>query len=97
MYLKDFADLDFFFFIFFLFFIFYFLSNVCLPCWLSKAYAVLLAVNRFVGPETPKHNALDQFLKFKFHFEHFPRSTRFLSFDGPSNYLYLFKNQQKFS
>ena len=24
-----------------------------------------------------------------------PRNTRFLSFDGPSNYLYLFKNHQQ--
>ena len=27
------------------------LNNVCFPCQLRKAYAVLLAANRFVGPE----------------------------------------------
>ena len=37
-------------------------------------------------------------LKFKFRFEHFPRNTRILRFDGPSNCFYLFKNQwQTFS
>ena len=85
------------------------LTNTCLPCQLRKAYAVLWAANRFVGLETPgaanrfvgletpEHNDFDQFWKFKFHFEHFPRNTRFLSFDGPSK-LYLFKNHwQTFS
>ena len=28
-------------------------------------------------------------------FKHFSRNTQFLSFDGPSNYLYLFKNHQQ--
>ena len=32
----------------------------------------------------------DQFWKFKFHFENFPRNTSFLSFAGPTNYLHLF-------
>ena len=31
-----------------------------LPCQLRKAYAVFWAANRFVGSETPKHNAFDQ-------------------------------------
>ena len=70
----------------------------CLPCQLRKVFAVLWAANRFVGSETPKHNNFDQFWKFKFHFERFPRNTRFLSFHGPSNNLYLLKNyQQTFS
>ena len=51
--------------------------------------------NRFVGSERLKHNDLDQFWKFKRHFEHFPRKTRFLSFGGLSNYLYLFKNHRQ--
>ena len=42
-----------------------------------------------------KDNALDQFRKWKFHFEHFPGNTRFLSFGGPINYLYLFKNHRQ--
>ena len=79
-----------------LFFFFSFsLTNACLTCQLRKAYAVLLRANRFVGSEIPEHNDFDQFWKIKFHFQHFPRSTRFLSFDGRSNYLYLFKKQQQ--
>ena len=35
------------------------LTNVCLPCQLRKAYAVLWAANRFVGSGTPKHNSFD--------------------------------------
>ena len=66
------------------------MRNACLPCHLRKSYAVLWAANRFVGFETPKHNDFDEFWKLKFHFEHFPKNTRFLSFDGPSNYLHLF-------
>ena len=46
IYLKDFTDLEFFFY---------------LPCRLRKAYAVLWAANRFVGSEKPKHNDFDQF------------------------------------
>ena len=42
-----------------------------------------------------RHNAFDQFWKIKFHFQHFPRNTRFLSFDGSTNNLYLFKNHQQ--
>ena len=34
-----------------------------------------------------------KFWKFKFHLEHFPRSRWFLSFDGLSHYLYLFKKE----
>ena len=71
------------------------LTTICLPCRLRKAYAVLWAANRFVGSETPKLTAFDQFWKFKFPFEHFPRNTWFLSVDGPSNYLYLFKNHRQ--
>ena len=43
---------------------------------------------------TPKHNAFEQFWKFKFYFVHFPSNTQYLSFDGPSNYVYLFKNHR---
>ena len=87
MYPKDVTYLDFFY------------TDVFFHFLLSKAYAVLWAAgNRCVGAETPaKHNDFDQFWKFKFHFRHFPRNTRFLSFDGLTNYLYLFKNhRQKF-
>ena len=66
------------------------MRNACLPCQLRKSYAVLWAANRFVGFEAPKHNGFDEFWKLKFHFEHFPKNTRFLSFDGPSNYLHWF-------
>ena len=41
------------------------------------------------------HNTFDQFWKFKFHFQNISRSTRFLSFDGPTNYLCLFKNHRQ--
>ena len=72
---------------------FIFFGNACLHCRLHKAYGVLWAANRFVDLETRHLNtdALDQFWKFEFHFEHFPRNTRFLSFDALTNYLYLFK------
>ena len=36
-----------------------FLRNVCLPCRLRKTYAILWAVNRFVGSEISKHNAFN--------------------------------------
>ena len=58
-------------------------------------YAIFWSVNRFVGSEAPKQNVFDQFWKFKFHFEHISRSTQFLSFDWPTNYLYLFKNHRQ--
>ena len=61
---------------------------------LHKSHAVLCAGNHFIGSETPNHNTFDQFWKIKFHFEHFPRNTKFLSFDGPTNYLYLFKSHR---
>ena len=55
-----------------------------------------------IGPESvcstlsiSVDNSFDQFWKFEFYFEHFPKNTRFLSFDGPSNYLYLFKNNRQ--
>ena len=41
------------------------------------------------------NNAFDQFWKIKFHFKHFPKNTQLLSFDGPSNCLYLFKNHRQ--
>ena len=50
-------------------------------CLLRKAYAVPWAANRFVGSETPKHNAFHQFWNFKFYYEHFPRRN--------SNFLVL--------
>ena len=50
----------------------------------------------FFGSEIPEHNDFEQFWNFKFHFEQFPRNTRFLSFDGPSNYFYLFMNHRHF-
>ena len=38
---------------------------------------------------------LTKFKKFKFHFEHFPRNTRDLSFDRSTYYLYLFTNHRQ--
>ena len=60
-----------------------------------RSSAVFWADNCFVDLETPKHNDFDQFWKFKLNLEHFPRNTRFLIFDRPSDYLYLFKNNRK--
>ena len=70
------------------------LTNACSPWRLRKAYVVLWAGKRFIGSDAPKH-VFDQFWKFQFHVEHFPRNTRFLSFDGPRNCLYLFKNHRQ--
>ena len=39
-----------------------------------------------------KHNALDQFWRFKLHFKHFPRNTQFVSFDGPLISCLYFRN-----
>ena len=97
MYLKDFAGLDFFiyFFIylFICFFIFFYKCLFTLSVMQSVCYTI--SSQPFFGWETPKHNSFDQFWKFNFYFEHFPRNTRFLSFGGPSNYLYLFKNYRQ--
>ena len=79
----------------FLLHIFFIFDKCVFTLSVCKAYVILWVTNRFVGSETPKHNAFDQFWKFKFHFEHFPRNSWFLSFGGPSNYLYLFKNHRK--
>ena len=98
IYLKDFLDFIYTEFIYLFFFFIFFLTNACLACRLHKAYTVLWAANSFVGTEAPNHNAFEQFWKFEFHFEHFPRNTRFLRFDGSINHLFLVKNhQQKFS
>ena len=67
---------------FFFHFCLFSLINVGLPGQLHKAYA-------------GTHSHFDQFWKFKLHFEHFPRNTRFISFDGPNNYLHLFKNHRQ--
>ena len=86
MYLKDFKNLDFFFFFFFSYFSFvllFSLTNAYLLWQLRKEYPVLWAANRFVGSETLKHNDFEQFWKFKFHFEHFPRNTRFPTLKDP--------------
>ena len=84
----------------FLFFIFLFFSHflwqMLLICRLRKAYAVLSAANRFVGSGTSKHNAFDQFLKFKFHFENFSWNTKFLSFDPVIICIYLRTNYRHF-
>ena len=74
---------------------FIFFDKCVSTLWLRKAYAVLWAANCFLGSKTPKHNAFDQFWKIKFHFEDFPRNTQFLSFDGPNNYLCIFKNHRQ--
>ena len=50
-------------------------------------------IKRMLYPEQPTVLLAQGHLgKFEFHFEHSPRNTRFLSLDGPSNYLHLFKN-----
>ena len=56
--------------------------------WQMPDYLVSNA-KRLVDSKTPKHNGFEQFWKFEFRFEHFPRNTRFLSIEGPSNYLYI--------
>ena len=94
IYLKDFSDLEFFYTAISFFFSFS-LKNAYLPCRLRKTYAKLWVGNRFVVSETPKQKAFDQYWKLKFHFEHVPINTRFLSFDGPRNYSYLFKNHRQ--
>ena len=82
------------FFIFSLFFSIFF--NKCLfTLSVTRSVCCTLRSIYFFGLETPKHNDFDQFWKLKFHLEHFQRNTRILSFDGPSNYLYLFRNHRK--
>ena len=97
MYLKDFAGLDFFFYLFIYlficFFIFFYKCLFTLSVMQSVCYTI--SSQPFFGWETPKHNSFDQFWKFNFYFDHFPRNTQFLSFGGPSNYLYLFKNHRQ--
>ena len=88
-----FTDLNLFF--LFFFYLFIFLNKACISCQLHKAYALLWAADCLVSTETSKHSDFDDFWKFKFHFEYFPRNTQFLSFDGPISYLYLFKNHRK--
>ena len=60
----------------------------------TQKYAVLWAANRYVGSKTPKHSA---FYDIDENFENLnsisPRNTRFLSFDGLSHHLYLFKKK----
>ena len=53
--------------------------------------------SHWLGDTLTQRFCFDQFWKFKFHFEHFPRNTPFLSFDRPSNHLYLFKNSRQTS
>ena len=60
---------------------------------LHKRYTVPWPAHRFVGSETAKSNAFDQFWKFKFHSKHFPGKC-FLNFTGPINYFDLFKNHR---
>ena len=68
---------------------------VYLVSYAKRTSTVQADFNHFVGLKTPKYNDFDQFWKFKFHFEQFPRNTRFLSFDWSINYLYLFKNHRQ--
>ena len=79
------------FFHFFLSFFSFSLTNACLPCQLCKAYAVLWAANLFVGLK-----ALNAMILINFEnsnsISNIFQETRFLSFDGPSNYLFLFQN-----
>ena len=70
----------------YLFLIFYYAKRMLL----SEQPTVLFA-------RIDKHNDFDQFWKFRLHFEHFPRNTVYLSFDGSSNYLYLFKHHRQAS
>ena len=93
IYLKDFTDLNFFLsFLFFFFLHFVWQMPVCLA---SYAKCVLYPEQPTVLLTGWQHNDFEQFWKFKFHFEHFPRNTLCLSFDGPSHYLYVFKNHQQ--
>ena len=54
-----------------------------------------LKASRLVDSKTPKHNDFDQFWKFKFHFEHFPRTKNLLVLTDPLIYLYLFQNHRQ--
>ena len=60
----------------------------------TQKNAVPWAANRYVGLKTPKHSA---FYRIDENFENLnsisPRNTRFLSFDGLSHHLYLFKKE----
>ena len=58
-------------------------------------FIVPWAPNRLVDSKTPKHIDFDQFWKFKFHFEHFPRTHNFLVLTDPLIYLYLFQNHRQ--
>ena len=76
------------------------MTNASLPCRLrhvTQSACCTLSRQPFywLDLNTPKRNAFDQFWKFKFRIEYFPRNSRFLSFNGPINYLYLFKNHQQ--
>ena len=53
------------------------MRNACLPCRLRKAYPVLWVANRFVGLETPKHNAF-YFKNLNFILNIFQKSHAFL-------------------
>ena len=59
------------------------LTNACFPCWLRKAYALLWAAIRFVGSETPKHNAFDQFQNLNFISSIFQEKHDFLVLTDP--------------
>ena len=64
----------------------FFLFSLKVPVYLVR-YAVTQSICCTIN--------FGQFWKFQYHLEHFPRHTGFLSFGGPSNYLYLFRNHRK--
>ena len=64
----------------------FFLFSLKIPVYLVR-YAVTQSICCTIN--------FGQFGKFQYHLEHFPRHTGFLSFGGPSNYLYLFRNHRK--
>ena len=73
-------------------FFFIFLDKYLFTSPVTQSVCCTLAANRFVGSETAKHNAFDQFWKFKFRY--FPKNTWFLSFERPINYLHLYRNHR---
>ena len=75
------------FFIFFEKYLFYLVSCYAKRMLYSGQPTVLLA---------RRHLNTMLLTNFEFHFKHFPRKTRCLNFDGPSNYLHLFEKHRHF-
>ena len=98
IYLKDFLDFIYTEFIYLFFFLYIFFDKCLFSLSVTQSVYCALSSELFCWHGSTNHNAFEQFWKFEFHFEHFPRNTRFLRFDGSINHLFLVKNhQQKFS